>query len=108
MITPAQIEELAHILVGDAPGWQARFAKITGVSKGHISNMVTGIRPITELVAIKIMAGAKNETAMLNHRADEAVQLLDSIEFRPGEPWPRIERLYPLDAESIVKPRKKK
>jgi limonene-1,2-epoxide hydrolase len=79
MITPADIERLAHLLAGDAPGWQARFSTMTGVSKGHVSNLLNGTRPITQIIAVKIIRAAQQQSAAFRERADEIDAALQQL-----------------------------
>lgn len=79
MITPAQIEELAKLLVGDAPGWQARFVKLTGISRSHVSNLLNGSRSITQIALVKIVTAAQRETTALRTRADEVQAALSKF-----------------------------
>lgn len=70
-MTPDQIKTIAQLLAGDAPGWQARFGTMTGLSRTHVSQLLSGVRPLTQKTAVKIIDAAKDHAAALRDRADE-------------------------------------
>jgi hypothetical protein len=86
MITPEKIERLAHLLVGPGPGWQSRFGRLTGMSTGHVSNLLSGSRSITQIAVVRIIAAARREATALRVRADEVDAELKALptfaEFR--------------------------
>jgi hypothetical protein len=71
MITPVQIEKIAKLLAGDSPGWQARFVKMTGISRSQVSYLVNGERSLTAAVAHQIVDAARKEATALRGRADD-------------------------------------
>lgn len=85
MITPAQIEHLAHLLVGDAPGWQTRFVKLTGISRSHLSNLLNGSRHVTGAVQQQIIDAARKEAAALHERAAEVEAVIELLTTTPIE-----------------------
>jgi hypothetical protein len=79
MITPADIERIAKLLAGDAPGWQTRFGAMTGMSRGHVSNLLSGERSVTQAVTIRIIAAARKQSLALRDRADEIDAMLQEL-----------------------------
>lgn len=79
MITPATIERIAKLLAGDAPGWQTRFGAMTGMSRGHVSNLLSGERSVTQAVAVRVIEAARREAAALRGRATEIDAMLQEL-----------------------------
>ena len=61
-MTPARIEEIAHLVAGAESGWQTRFAAAIGVTRTHVANLITGTRPATDDMR-RAIAGAAEEVA---------------------------------------------
>lgn len=79
MIKPVDIERMAHLLAGEEPGWQTRFATMTGLSRSYVSKILSGDRPITQVAAVKIIAAARQQSAVLRERADEIDAMLQAM-----------------------------
>jgi hypothetical protein len=85
MITPAQIERIAKLLAGDHPGWQARFVKLTGISRSQVSYLINGDRNLTAGVARKIVDAARKEAAAMQTRAAEIDAVIELLLETPIE-----------------------
>ena len=85
MITPRDIERIAKLLVGDSPGWQARFVKLTGISRSLVSYLISGERALTSAVAQKIVDAARAEAAAMQTRAAEIDTVIELLLETPIE-----------------------
>jgi hypothetical protein len=91
MLDKRKIEEIAHLLAGDAPGWQTRFGTMTGLSRGHVSNLLSGTRPVTQVVAVKIIEAAQREARDLRARAEQLDGVLAMVMGGIGTAIPPID-----------------
>lgn len=85
MITPRDIESIAKLLVGDSPGWQARFVKITGISRSMVSYLISGERAVTGTVQQQIIDAARREAAAMHTRAAEVEAVIELLMKTPIE-----------------------
>lgn len=58
LMTPAQIEAIGHLIAGDEPGWQSRFARSIDISRNHVSMLLSGGRPATDAIRLAISQAA--------------------------------------------------
>lgn len=105
MTTPANIKAIAHLLAGHEPGWQTRFAKLVGISRGYAHNLLVGERPLNQQVAVKILQAVdlqvdefeQRAAALRGARALLLPDLNGPITLPPSEPYTRAQ--YEADAD---------
>jgi hypothetical protein len=69
--TPTDLKAIAHLLAGDESGWQSRFAALLGISRGYAHNLLTGERPLTETLYLKLVIAVRKRAEEYRERAAE-------------------------------------
>jgi len=84
-MTPDNIKTVAHLLAGHEAGWQSRFASLMAISRGYAHNLLTGARPVTQALAVRMIQAAEAQAISLRARADELDGVMALVMPAPGE-----------------------
>lgn len=66
---PSNIKTIAQLIAGTGPGWQSDFARALGLSRNHISMLLSGGRPATDDVRLMISKAADAAAKDFEERA---------------------------------------
>ncbi len=101
---PKIIEEIARTVVGDHTGWQSRFAAVAGISRSHLSNVLSGARPVSAGLRSTLMVLCIDQGMALRARAKHLETLAQKVKtVEPGAKFSREEYQRQADeAEGIV------
>jgi hypothetical protein len=70
-MSPEKIKKIAQLLAGQESGWQSRFAALLGISRGYAHNLLTGERPVTGPLYLKIVISIRKRAEEYRERAAE-------------------------------------